>query len=77
MATITTHTCDICQKPATKMKQATSVVFTTEQTEGRYCTPYLVIMPLDLCGECFERIVCTTPLTAQGGQGHNIYEWRR
>jgi len=77
MATITTHTCDICKKPATKLQQKTPVVFLTEQTEGRPCTPYITIETIDLCDGCSQRIIGSYPLTAYGAQGSNTYEWRR
>lgn len=76
MATITKHTCDLCEGPATKLQQRVPVVFLTEQTEGRSCSPYLTIETLDLCEKCFQQIVGRCPLTAHGAQGHNTYEWR-
>lgn len=76
MATITKHTCDLCKEPATKLQQRVPVVFLTEQTEGRSCTPYLTTTTLDFCEKCLRRIVDRTPLTAYGAQGSNTYEWR-
>ena len=51
--------CDICgdDKNATKEKQSVSVVFTTEQNEGRGTKPYLDIHLLDLCADCYEEIL--------------------
>lgn len=77
MATITKHTCDLCKEPATKLKKQIPVVFLTEQTEGRSCTPHITIETLDLCDRCLQRIVDSYPLTAYGAQGSNTYEWRR
>lgn len=76
MATITTHTCDLCRNTATKLKQNIPVVFMTEQTEGRPCKPHLTTESLDLCDGCLERVVDSYPLTAYGAQGSNTYEWR-
>jgi hypothetical protein len=76
MATITKHTCDICGEPATKLKKGIPMVFTTEQTEGRSCTPHLTTETIDICDKCLQRIVDRYPLTASGAQGCNTYKWR-
>jgi hypothetical protein len=76
MATITSHTCDLCKEPATKLRQCVPVVFTTEQTEGRPCKPHLTMETLDLCEGCLQRITGGCPLTAHGAQGCNTYVWR-
>lgn len=77
MATITTHRCDVCPRPADKLQQKVQVVFTTEQTEGRPITPHLEIVTLDLCDACLGRIVGGNPIRAHGAQGSNTYEWNR
>lgn len=73
MSTITKHQCDICEKPAVNLQIRIQVVFTTEQTEGRPCSPHLVDEVMDLCGGCLARIIERHPIRASGAQGHNTY----
>ena len=73
MATHTHVTCDVCREPAKHMKLSVPMRFTTEQTEGRYVSPYLSIEKLDLCQSCLDAIVAGQPLEASGAQGHNDY----
>jgi hypothetical protein len=76
MATITTHRCDLCQKPATHLQEQVQIVFTTEQTEGRPTKPHLSIERLDLCDKCLQQIIDSNPVLAHGAQGHNTYYWK-
>ncbi|MEG0601146.1 MAG: hypothetical protein RR494_13335 [Vagococcus sp.] len=66
--------CDLCEKEVDKQSKLKSVSipvkFTTEQTEGRSCTPYLQQKTFELCESCIDRVVA---VGAYGAQGHNTY----
>ena len=53
-----------------------SVVFLTEQNEGTPTKPYFDIETLDLCPECYEKLITEYPIIARGAQGYNTYTWR-
>lgn len=61
MATIKhpdTFKCDVCGREIERAHSITLPVrWTTEQNEGRPCTPYVKEETIDLCDECFERAV--------------------
>lgn len=74
MATIKhpdTFKCDVCGR---EIERANSITlparWTTEQNEGRPCTPYVKEETIDLCDECFERAVV---IEAAGCMGRNSY----
>lgn len=75
MSTQTTTTCDIkdCGREADHKQKTITVVFTTEQTEGRSTPPYLEGAKLDFCKEHYQQYINTAPLKAEGAQGHNKY----
>ena len=69
--------CDICHKKATTHKTL-QVIFTTEQTEGRPCTPYLSYPEtLDLCDDCLGKIMNGNYVFASGAQGYNDYYFKK
>lgn len=75
--TIEKYYCDICGKEieCANLKKITyPVIFHTEQTEGRYCEPYISHQKIEICGECLEQIC---KLSAVGAQGYNKYEIRK
>lgn len=51
-----------------------SVLFKTEQNEGTPCEPYFNINTLDICPECYDRLLNQWPIVAFGAQGYNTYE---
>lgn len=71
--------CDVC-KSIIDAKQhkacALSVIFTTEQTEGRSITPYLSQQNIDICKGCMDTILSGKMLFAHGAMGYNIYYFR-
>jgi hypothetical protein len=51
-----------------------SVVFTTEQDEGRATKPYLEIKDIDICESCFSFMTEKyRAIMAQGAMGYNKY----
>lgn len=66
--------CDLCEKEVDKQSKLKSVSipvkFTTEQNEGRSCTPYLEQHKFEVCESCIDRVVT---VGAYGAQGHNTY----
>lgn len=68
--------CDTCgAREAKRVK--TSVVFTTEQTEGRPTEPYIQIHELDVCDDCLEQMVGNgRQIYAHGAQGYNTYYFK-
>lgn len=71
--TIIEYSCDVCCKKAETKKESIQVVFTTEQTEGRQCEPYLSIQKIDICQDCKDRILKGDMLFGAGAQGYNRY----
>lgn len=68
--------CDVCSnKIDIKEHKVTnlSVIFTTEQTEGRGVTPYLSSQNLDICPSCMKIILSGKMLFAHGAMGYNKY----
>ena len=64
--------CDICGAECENAKQINyPVVFCTEQTEGRSCTPYISNEKIDVCNNCCEQIL---KVSAWGAQGYNTYK---
>lgn len=69
--------CDICHKKATTHKTL-QVIFTTEQTEGRSCKPYLSFPEeLDLCDDCLGEIMKGNYVFGSGTQGYNDYYFKK
>ena len=92
MKTITwEYTCDICkqqimlssqkEKDASYLrdlkKTSISVIFTTEQNEGRSVTPYHTIQEVHLCQGCMNRVLSGEIPFAQGAQGYNTYYFKQ
>ncbi len=68
--------CDIldCGNKAYKKNVEISVIFTTEQTEGKWCIPYLETETLDLCKEHYNTVTSEGKMIyANGAQGCNHY----
>ena len=66
------YICDVCKKEVEKVTEVNyPVIFHTDQTEGRSCSPYISKEKLDLCDECAEKLLI---LHGWGAQGINQYE---
>lgn len=69
---IETIMCDICGKDVEGIKNTKyPVLFTTEQTEGRSCKPYISYQDIDLCPECLKNVI---KIGGCGAQGYNKYK---
>ena len=67
--------CDIC-KGTEKVEEDVSmtVIFETEQTEGRKCVPYFEKVNLDICKDCTTTILNIKQyIRAFGAQGYNDF----
>lgn len=53
-----------------------SVIFTTEQTEGRSCEPYVESIILDICSDCMKKYINGDQIRAKGAQEHNVYYFK-
>lgn len=74
MSEITKYYCDVCETETKKEnKKARDVIFTTEQTEGRRCQPYLSRETFWLCDRCEDKVLKGNYIFAEGGQGYNNY----
>ena len=78
--TITVLTCDICKNAQNdsiiQEDKTIPIIFTTEQTEGRGCDPYLSSFTLDICDTCMDIILKGNIPFGSGAQGHNRYSFR-
>ena len=73
MKQTTTKTfCDICKKEASITIVKYPVVFTTDQTEGRPCKPYISYLCIDMCEECEDAALMITAVGAQGVNSFSI-----
>lgn len=79
MATITTIQCDVCKATdEVACRNNIPVVFITDQTDGCRISPYMLVMPVDLCPDCESHMVQNREiLTASGAQGHNKFWFAR
>lgn len=68
--------CDVCGDTANKNIN-TTVVFITEQTEGRDCEPYLDNKNIDICTSCLKEILKGKMLFGSGAQGYNSYWFKK
>ncbi len=68
--TIEVTSCDICkmEKPVVAINYP--VIFTTDQTEGRPCKPYISQEKIDVCEACKSRILT---IEGYGAQGCNTF----
>lgn len=70
--------CDVCETEMAKHVEPTkmSVIFTTDQTEGRPTTPYLFLTSIDLCVVCMTHVLNGNALFARGAMGYNTYYFK-
>lgn len=79
MAKEIVYRCDIdgCDKRVEdecNRQKVVSVIFTTEQNEGREVPPYLVTASIDICEECIQELIDSGRIiTASGAMGCNTY----
>lgn len=52
------------------------VVFSNNQDDGVNCSPYFSYNTLDICPECYERLLSEYPIKGIGMQGNNSYEFK-
>ena len=74
------HKCDILNCSTNEQKVVNinlQVIFETDQTEGRSCTPYLTIVNIDLCKCCYNKILSGNYVHAHGAQGYNTYYFEK
>lgn len=71
---ITLYICDVC-KQEVKEKDLSSltlpVKFSTDQTEGRPCKPYISLEKMDICKDCLDKAVT---IHGTGLGDHMAYE---
>lgn len=68
--------CDTCSDKISSGRFPTrilTVIFTTEQTEGRSVKPYLWNANLHICKGCEDRLTTGCVIVGEGAQGHNRY----
>ena len=65
--------CDICKKEGEIKKIEMDVLFTTDQTEGRYCETHLSRECVELCYSCKQKVLEGNYVWGSGCQGHNTY----
>ena len=73
------YLCDVCQDRITDIKllrRKIQVIFTTEQTEGYSCEPHLCDETLDICKDCFEKVLHGNYIFGSGGMGYNKYAFK-
>lgn len=71
--------CDIygCEAPCDDKIIKVTVVFTTDQTEGRGVSPYLSLEKLNLCEEHLNEILIDGKMIfAEGAMGYNNYYFK-
>lgn len=73
------YICDICKKEGNKITnhgQKMTVVFTTEQNEGRSTEPYFDTVVIDICEPCRTKLIEGKMLFASGAMGYNDYRFK-
>lgn len=74
---ITKIYCDICKEETNNEEIDIQVIFTTEQNEGKSCSPYLCNEKLNICDKCMNRIlVGGNYIFASGAMGCNTYKFK-
>jgi hypothetical protein len=70
--------CDICKNEISKKsnEKKIQVLFETEQTEGRGCKPYLELVEIDLCQDCYNLVLSGRYIYASGAMGYNRYYFK-
>lgn len=71
--TIEIITCDVCEEKTKNEEVEITVIFTTEQNEGKKCNKYLELEKLYLCDHCYITVINGRQIYAQGAMGNNKY----
>ena len=67
--------CDVCKTETEKLTEVVyPVIFHTEQTEGRACSPYISKEKIELCDKCAEKVLMLHGFGAQGINSYSIAE---
>lgn len=69
--------CDVCSKEKDIKSINIDVVFLTDQTEGRYCEPYLSREKIDICEDCMIIVLSGKYIFGTGAQGYNKYSFKK
>lgn len=65
--------CDVCGREVDRLREVKyPVIFHTEQTEGKSCSPYISYDKIEFCDEC---LVKALRLHGSGAQGNNEYRF--
>lgn len=65
--------CDVCKREVDNLREVKyPVIFHTEQTEGKGCSPYISYNKIEFCDECFGKAL---RLHGWGAQGYNDYSF--
>ena len=68
--------CDVCKQEVPIKEKQIPIIFTTDQTEGRSCKPYLELIKIDVCLECEKKVLEGNFVYGTGAQGHNQYGFK-
>lgn len=65
--------CDVCRREVDHLTEVKyPVIFHTEQTEGKPCSPYISYNKIEFCTECYGKAM---RLHGEGAQGYNDYSF--
>lgn len=66
--------CDVCKGEDGVTHKTLTVIFTTEQNEGRSIKPHLSNKAMDICKNCVSHMIESQQLlTGSGAMGYNDY----
>ena len=71
--TIVKFKCDICGSENAVLSHKLSVIFTTEQTEGRGRPLYFSTVEIELCDVHIKKALSGLQIFAAGAMGNNTY----
>lgn len=72
---ITKRICDVCKNEVKSVTEVDyPVIFHTEQTEGKSCSPYISKQRLDLCDKCAEKVLMLHGWGAMGINRYSVHE---
>ena len=78
MSKVEYRACDLCGSRNNVEQHLITVIFTTEQTEGRSCPHYLSPEKVDLCDDDYQSMVTENRMPyGLGAQGHNLYAFTK
>lgn len=72
--------CDLCEAEVTNQPdnqgKKMTVIFETEQNEGRTSEPYLVDKWVDICKDCLAKVLQGNPVYCSGAMGHDNFYFK-